>query len=133
MFFQMNSPSVPAALLQPSEARGRYHGINSLVVRAGTALRRVCLIFGASASPFPQHFVSVRESMSYSSLDLLINTQVLDEAKQMAVSSCSGVCIRCCLTGSISGEEIFCFDQRFLLQNICSLLERQMTNLVIVK
>lgn len=91
------------------------------------------VIRGAAASPSPQRVVSVRESVSCPSLDLLTNTQVLDEAKQMAVSSCSGGCIRCCLTESISGEEIFRSDQRFLLQNICSSLERPMTNPAIVK
>lgn len=91
------------------------------------------VVRGAAASPSPQRLVSVRESVSCPSLDLLTNTQVLDEAKQTAVSSCSGGCIRCCLTESISGEEIFRSDQRFLLQNICSSLERPMTNPAIVK
>jgi len=107
VFFQMNSPSVSVAFRQSSEACGKYHGSSLLIVWAVTVPRRVCLIFSASACLFPQCFVSVEGGMSYSSLDLVIKTQVLDEAKQMAVLSCSGVCIRHSLTESISGEEIY--------------------------
>lgn len=89
-----------------------------LIVRAVAVLWRVCLIFRASAYLFPQCFVSVKESLSYSSLDLLIKTQVLDEAKQTAVSSCSGVCIRRCLTGRISGEEFYALISIFATKHL---------------
>lgn len=79
----------------------------------------------------PQCFVSVRESPSYSGLGLLIKTQALAEAKQLAVSSCSGVHIRHCLIGSISGEEIYVLSSIFASE--CLWLRRQMTHLVIVK
>lgn len=118
MFFKMNSPSVPVAFLQSSKACGRYHGSSLHIIRAVTVLWRVCLIFSPSAYLFPQCFVSVRESASYSSLDLIIKIQVLDEAKQMAVSSCSGVCIRCCLTGSISGEEMYVLISVFATKHL---------------
>lgn len=64
----------------------------------------------------PQCFISVRESPSYSGLCLLIKTQALAEAKQLAVSSCSGVHIRHCLTRSISGEEIYVLSSVFCLR-----------------
>lgn len=82
-------------------------------------------------SLLPQCFISVRESPSYSGLGLLIKTQALAEAKQLAVSSCSGVCIRHCLTGSISGEEIYILSSVFATEHLW--LRRQMTHLIIVK
>lgn len=78
----------------------------------------------------PQCFVSVRGSPSYSDLGLLIKTQALAEAKQLAVSSCSGVHVRCCLTGSISGEEIYILSSVLLPQNICGLGDKWLTSLL---
>lgn len=128
MFFQTSS--VPAPSLQPRGAG--VTGFTRLSLGLGL-FSGARVIRGAAASPSPQRAGSVGESVSYPSLDLLTNTQVLDEAKQMVVSSRSGGCVRCCLTESISGEEIFRSDQRFLLQNICSALERPVTNPAIVK
>lgn len=82
---------------------------------------------------FPQGSISARQSPSCSSLGLIIKPQVLDEAKQMAVSSCAGECVRYCLTERLSGEEIYFQISIFWPQNVCSLLRRQMTNLIIVK
>lgn len=82
-------------------------------------------------SLLPQCFMSVRESPSYLGLGLLIKTQALAEAKQPAVSSCSGVCIRHCLTGSISGEEIYILSSVFATEHLW--LRRQMTHLILVK